>query len=231
MLHDLIDRQAEIQQKLDQIMSKEEALPSPEEIDASLEALKEASDEELERLLADPEMEKGSNVAVREQVIALLTERKGAAFVDELLARAKATAEPAALHQMAGGVDVDDDVTAERAREAFARYQNPLAEIIPDEVEQFVIDPQGNFYMRLESPTLLHLKDFDLMMEQEISGNLQPDRVTQVAGLTAMSQMDQELVQFRLLEFAVLGQEITIMTDHPLARVVHLLYADFLVVL
>lgn len=230
MLHDVIDRQAALKDRLEHILEGKDPDRPSEEINASVDALQEASDAELERLITDPALEKAENAAIREQVMALLSERKGADFVDELLQQAEVD-QSSWLQMMSGGEgEVEGETPAKRARETFAKYMNPLAEIIPDDLSSFIIDPQGNFYMRMETPELVHLRDFDLLIGEEISGTLEPDRIRDVFGLTAMSQMDQELVQFQLLEFFVQGRDITIMTDHPLARVVHLLYDDFLVV-
>jgi len=50
-----------------------------------MEQLRSMTTDDLVRLLVSPQMSKSANAAIRQQIIRILIERKGAAFVQKLL--------------------------------------------------------------------------------------------------------------------------------------------------
>jgi hypothetical protein len=129
------------------------------------------------------------------------------------------------------GQPVKGSTPAEQAREAFKKLDSPLAEIIPEDLQSFVIDPNGRFNLRLPENEVLHLKEMDLFLEKEISGNLAPDRAASLKGISASAQLDKQLVKFRVEELIVHGNELLLKTDHPVMRLLRLGLHEFLVVL
>ena len=195
------------------------------------DALKEASDEELEILLADPALHAPENVKVRNEVLGVLNDRLSPERVNQILKEVEI--KRVDMFQMTSTQEVldTDKTAAERARAALSEAGCPLADLIPDEVRHFIIDPDGTFYLELEQPELYHMADFDMVLDQIITGVIEDDTMHSISGLYAQKDINDKTVSIQFLEMFFDGDQITIKTNHPMAQIVHMRREEFMVML
>lgn len=203
-------------------------LPKQDIFDAR-QTLKEASTEELELLLSSRDIGLPQNQDMRDMVLELLTEQRGARYVADLLESLREVDASAWLKYVTSANLGGDNLTqAERAREELRRVNNPLAEIIPDGVVTFIMDDNGTFYLRLEQEETAHMADFDLRLAEEVSGIAEMDYTYALHGVTALAQVNGKLLEIDFQEIRANGEDITITTNHPIAKIVHLRRDDFI---
>ncbi len=225
-----MEQNIQLEKRIDAVLEGKETQPQDAEMDlkASREALEAATTAELEQLLTSPEIGTPQNEGIRDQILGLLTERLGADYVGELLAAMRPVG-GAWLQFVTSREEEDAERTpADRARDKLRELHCPLAEIVPDHVMNFVIDPNGTFYMRLEQTEMVHLKDFDILLEEEISGIVEEDWAHHLHGVKGLAQMQDSMIEFEVRELRVDRTRVTITTDHPVARVVQVHMDQFL---
>ncbi len=221
-------QEKEIESRVDAILDGKDPERPDMPIEASAEVLEQSSTKELERLLADPALMEPQNDILRDQVMRVLREREGASKVNELVESLRDTGAPQIQQAATESLRRTDLSVAEYARQKLAEFNCPLAEVLPFHVEEFAMDSGGYFYMRLDQVEPIHMADFDLMLDEEISGYMEADVLSNLAGVSALAQVNQDVLQINFTEMLVDGDDITITTDHPVARLVHLKRDDFL---
>lgn len=187
------------------------------ELQKTLDGLEKHSTEELEQLLMDPSLAEGVNASLRDEILRILGERKGRDYVNGLVANA--TREPQADQAQ---INFDPNATAEktpaeRAREVLASYGNPLADAIPKDVKSFLVNADGAFYLELHEGRSIQMKDYDLVMDQVVTGQMESGVVNNLTGIKAVKEIYTEQVEIRFLGMEVSGNMIIITTDHPMA--------------
>ncbi len=199
---------------------------------ASEEALSAATDIELEELLLqNPDMQRETNDAMRDQVLSVLAERHGPDYVAKLFLRAKSqdlSWEMWPVGDAQKHLDHEHHTPAERAREAFKEHNIPIWSLVPDDIEHFQIDDNGVWNMYLPDKELIHMPYFDVLLEDEISGIMEPDHCWNVLGIHAISNVHGATVDLSMVEFITYRSDVIVTTNHPLAPVVHIDPNDFL---
>lgn len=195
--------------------------------DTQLDALREASAQELEALLMDPSLHEPANSAIRDEVISLLAEHKSPNHVNQLLDML--APEVAEMGKMASGEAGDRALPpAERARKALGEMNNPLADVIPDTVRHFLMDSDGTFYLELFEGEVFTMEDFDLVLDPIVTGVMEADRIHSLSGVHARKDVEMQTIEIQFLEFLMSGDMITAQTNHPKAPIVHLRREDFI---
>jgi hypothetical protein len=225
----------EKEQRLDAILEgKDPASPGLSSY-ANEAALSSASSEEIEALLLDdPSMQRAQNDSLRETALRVLSDRHGADYVTKLFQRAKKqdlSWEMWPVGDAQQHLDHDEYSPAERAREAFREHNMPLEFLVPDEVEHFQIDDNGVWNLYLPDKELLHMPQFDILLEDELSGIMEPDHCWNILGVHAIATVEGTAVDIDLVEFYVLGANVIVTTSHPLCPVVHINPDDFIQVI
>ena len=105
-------------------------------------------------------------------------------------------------------------------KEKLQEFYCPLAEILPHHVTTFIVDANGTFYLRLEQEEVVHLPDFDIVLSEEMSGVLEEDYAYNLNGIKGLAQVQNSVIEFNINEFNVDRTNVTMVTDHPVARVV-----------
>ena len=215
--------QERIDKNIDLILDGKD--PDKPDVDfrASKAVLQDATTAELEELLGSPEIGVEENEAIREQALEILTLRLGPDYVANLMDSLRDKDSPFLMYVTSYEKDGEGDrdkSKAMQAKEKLAELHCPLAEIIPYHVMTFIMDPNGTFYIRLEQDEVVHLKDFDLILSEEMSGIMEEDYAYQLHGITGMAQVQNSVIEFKVNEFQVDRTNVTMLTDHPIARVV-----------
>lgn len=222
-------QQDEISSRIETILRGRDPDRPGVSLTASRDVLESSSTAELERLLASPELEAPENAALRDELLGVLQMRCGSAYLDRVLEGVRDVDGGNWVQEVSQNYRLDMEKTpAQRAREALREFNCPLAEIIPEHVERFHIDSEGLFFMELEAQEMVHFSDFDMLLGEEVSGRVEVDRLEELFGVSAMVFVQDRAVDITLTEMHVDGDRITIVTDHPLARVVHMKRDDFL---
>lgn len=211
--------------------------PEAPELDtyASTEALTAATDVELEELLMEnPDMQRESNDTIRDQVLGILAERHGPDYVAKLFVRARSqdlSWEMWPVGDAQKHLDHETHTPAERAREAFKEFNIPIWSLVPDDIEHFQIDDNGVWNMYLPDKELIQMPYFDVVLEDEISGIIEPDHCWNIRGIQAISNVQGAAVELDMVEFITYRSDVIVTTNHPLAPVVHIDPNDFLQVI
>lgn len=222
-------QQDEISSRIDTILQGRDPDRPSVSLTASRDVLESSSTAELERLLASPELEAPENAMLRDELLGVLQMRCGNAYLDRVMEGVRDVDGDHWITEVSQNYRLDMEKTpAERAREALREYHCPLAEIVPEHVERFHIDTEGNFFMELEAQEMVHFSDFDMLLSEEISGRVEAERLEDLCGVSAMVFVQDRAVDITLTEMHVDGDRITVVTDHPLARVVQMKRDDFL---
>jgi len=223
--------QLTVQKTLNTLLESESPDIQAAEVQRQVAALETYPTQELEAMLQDPELGHPANRAVRDEILRVLADRCGADFVNNLIKNVERQgggwAFYATSQEQAGSTQ---ESSAQRAKDAFKAFDLPLADLIPDKVESFIIDESGIFYLELTDTKFLHMQGYELVLDKFITGWMEPYKVTGLTGIHAIKDIYTETVELAFTSLEVVGQMAIITTDHPMASQIEMPIDDLITI-